>query len=202
MLPIHRAVTITITITIAGRLKQQALYGRSDKCPRLPGKPVSHITHLQGTSVAQDPTQAALPAFSRHPLLGTPISSLGYLAAPPLFPREPGAYPLQMSATLLSYFIFLVASHSHQAGVLSISATPESEQAAEVDELYLLTTGRREEGRKQTLYMNQEEVLLLLNFQLFNFFLGAKLSISKTVPSTYLAIPMKTSSQLLCHLHK
>lgn len=168
---------------------------------------MSHITHLQGTSVAQDPTQAALPASSRHPLLGTPISSLGYLAAPPLLPREPGAYPLQMSATLLSSFIFLVASHSHQVGgsqrwCLSISATPESEQAAEVDELYLLTTGRREEGRKQTLYMNQEEVLLLLNFQLFNFFLGAKLSISKTVPSTYLAIPMKTFSQLLYHLHK
>jgi len=45
-------------------------------------------------------------------------------------------------------------------GVLSISAIPASEQAAEADELYLLTTGRREEGRKQTLYMNPEEVLL------------------------------------------
>lgn len=110
------ALLLSQSQSIAGRLKQQALYGCSDKCPWLPRKPVSHITHLQGTSVAQDPTQAVLPASSRHPLLGTPISSLGYLAAPPLLPREPGAYPLQMSATLLSYFIFLVASHSHQVG--------------------------------------------------------------------------------------
>ena len=41
-------------------------------------------------------------------------------------------------------------------GVLSLSAAPAYEQAAEADELYLLTTGSREEGGKQTLYMNPE----------------------------------------------
>ena len=57
-------------------------------------------------------------------------------------------------------------------------------------------------GRKKTDTIHESGRGVAITEFLTNFFLGAKLSLSKTVPSTYLAIPMKTSPQLLYHLHK
>ena len=106
--------------SIAGRLKQQdavtSVHDQSPPRPPLhPGKPVSYITHLQGTSVAQDPTQVAPPASSRHPLLGTPSPAWATWLALLCFSENPVCAPWRCT-TLLAYAIFLAVSCCHQVG--------------------------------------------------------------------------------------
>ena len=97
--------------SIAGRLKRQdAVTSVCDRPPPYPGKPVSYITHLQGTSVVQDPTQVAPPASSRHPLLGTPSPAWAAWLALLCFPENPVRAPWRCT-TLLAYAIFLAVSH-------------------------------------------------------------------------------------------
>ena len=75
----------------------------------------SYITHLQGTSVAQDPTQVAPPASSRHPLLGTPSPAWATWLALLCFSENPVRAPWRCT-TLLAYAIFLAVSRCHQVG--------------------------------------------------------------------------------------
>lgn len=135
-----------------------------------------------------------------------PISSLGYLAGPPLFPREPSVYPFEMFTTLLAYIIFLAVSHYHQVGGgqrwCFIYLCNPSIRAGCGGWWTIFVDHSKEGGRKKTDTIYESGRGVAITEFLTNFFLGAKLSLSKTVPSTYLAILMKTSPQLLYHLHK
>ena len=100
--------------SIAGRLKQQHAATSVHDPPR----PEACVTHdpPPGNTSGSRPNSGSASCLLKTSSPWHPISSLGYLAGPPLFPREPSVYPFEMFTTLLAYIIFLAVSHYHQVG--------------------------------------------------------------------------------------